>query len=108
MFKLFKSFMTSKLKSTCFEPEEIIDNQDETDDTKETFYFSIVTESGRYILCKVWDWSTVDKVYWQNNFLKQLSIVDSYDGIFEVHSEQPIPDDWKKWFSENRIAFQEG
>ncbi|MFZ5953575.1 MAG: hypothetical protein ACOYT8_00580 [Candidatus Dependentiae bacterium] len=57
--------------------------------------------------------------YWQNitakkmqtmksRFIEQKKNASAYGKTFEVHSKQPIPEHWQKWFYDNGISFIEG
>jgi len=44
----------------------------------------------------------------KRKFGQQSAIAKGLNKLFEVHSKQPIPQDWKTWFIEKGITFFEG
>ncbi len=72
--------------------------------------FDIITQF-KLIECKNIDWSKIvmaeiDKM--KMRFGQQAKIAKGLGKVFEVHSNKPIPLDWKSWFIEKGIAFFEG
>jgi hypothetical protein len=72
--------------------------------------FDIVTKN-KLIECKNINWSKItlkDIDRARRKFANQEKIATSQGKIFEVHSKQLIPQDWKEWFVKKGITFFEG
>jgi hypothetical protein len=72
--------------------------------------FDIITKN-KLIECKNINWAK--NVRDPNNsmpirFGAQAKIAKGHGKIFEIHSKQAIPDEWKHWFREKNITFIEG
>jgi hypothetical protein len=72
--------------------------------------FDIITET-KLIECKNIDWLKVigdDIGDMKGKFGQQSAIAKGLNKLFEIHSKQPIPQDWKSWFIKKGITFFEG
>lgn len=75
-----------------------------------TCEFDIETLS-KLIECKDRYWQIITPKKMQtmkSRFIEQKKNANAYGKIFEVHSKQPIPEYWQKWFVDNGISFVEG
>ena len=72
--------------------------------------FDVVTKT-RLIECKNIKWPEYVSERsngMQSTFGSQLRLAKEQQKIFEVHSKQPVPDDWKQWFISKGIKVVEG
>jgi len=72
--------------------------------------FDIITQT-KLIECKDWNWEMIRDIKitkHKSTFQEQNLIAKHHNQTFELYSKQPIPDNWKAWFSKNNIIFHEG
>lgn len=72
--------------------------------------FDIITKS-KILECKniKWDFKTAEQILEKKGtFGSQKKLAESLGKTFEIHSKQPIPEIWKRWFIEKGITFVEG